>query len=80
VLGGGGADQVYRTIDCAASDPYCQDELYWQGAKRMMEYNHLTVTVSGKDVGMVLERWRPEAFQPYQRCVIDQAMQISGCE
>jgi hypothetical protein len=80
VLGGGGADQVYRTIDCAASDPYCQDELYWQGAKRMMEYNHLTVTVSGKDVGMVLERWRPEASQPYQRCVIDQAMQISGCE
>jgi len=80
VLGGGGADQVYSTIDCAASDPYCQGELYWHGEKRSMEYNHLIVTVDGKNIAFALERWRPEAAHPFQRCLIDASMQVSACD
>lgn len=78
VLGGGGADQVYSTV-CADDDPFCQDELYWRGAKREMEYNYLNVVVNGAEVKFELNRWRPDAKTPKQTCLIDSQMKISGC-
>lgn len=80
VLGGGGADQVYSTLDCAESDPYCQNELYWRRQPRMMEFNYLSVAVNGNRIGFTLNRWRPEGATPFQTCLIDERMKISGCD
>ncbi len=80
VLGGGGADQVYSTIKCESSDPYCQNELYWRDQPRGMEFNYLEVVVKGGDVSFKLNRWRPDSATPYESCLIDERMGISGCE
>lgn len=74
VLGGGGADQVYRVNPCDPSDPYCQGELYWHGESRRMEYNYLTIAVNSEDIAFKLYRWRPDAATPYQTCLIDKEM------
>lgn len=77
VLGGGGADQVYRVNPCDTSDPYCQGERYWHGESRRMEYNYLTIAVNNADIAFKLYRWRPGSATPYQACLIDKEMNIS---
>lgn len=76
VLGGGGADQVYRVNPCEQTDPYCKGELYWHGERRRMEFNYLTVAVDGKDVAMKLHRWRPGTAAPRQTGLIDKEMKV----
>ena len=76
VLGGGGADQVYRVNACEASDPYCQGERYWHGESRRMEYNYLSVAVDNADIAFKLYRWRPGGATPYQTVLIDKGMNL----
>jgi hypothetical protein len=45
-----------------------------------MEFNYLNVAVDGDDVNFKLNRWRPDSATPYQTCLIDKRMNISGCE
>ncbi|MDH3349032.1 MAG: metallophosphoesterase [Desulfobulbaceae bacterium] len=78
VLGGGGADQVYSVNECAKDDQYCQDELYWAGKKRVMEYNYLTVAVDDYDIFFKMNRWRPQA-NGFETCIIDKQMNMK-CE
>ncbi len=62
VLGGGGAPMSFRP----AQKPSTQEELYWQGGRRVEEYSYLRVEVDGPRLRGELHRFRPaEALHPF---------------
>ncbi len=60
VLGGAGAPQKLAT---PKPKPGYPEELYWQGARRVEEYNYAIVKVSGKGLSVKLHRFRPGQAQ-----------------
>ncbi len=55
VLGGGGAPQKFKPTP----RPNYPPELYWQGGRRVEEYNYLTVTLAESGPRFFLHRFRP---------------------
>lgn len=64
LLGGGGGEQDYTVSEHPSDYP---EELYWQGQPRVEDYNYLLVRVTGDDMRMWINRFRPGSAKPYEK-------------
>ncbi len=64
VVGGGGGEQGLSSNQMP--EDYPKDH-YWQGDRRKLDYNYLTVEVRGEDVNVTVNRFRPNELNPYSQ-------------